>query len=953
MDLTAAQNEAVLSPGNTLQILACAGSGKTEVLARRVVNHLLNGVPPECIVAFTFTEKAAGELKERIESRASEADERFRSMPPGAAGLFVGTIHSYCLRTLQQLGGIYEVFDPLTEEREWALLQRFARRLGVVDLMDRTWPGKQVSVKRAVEVFLRNMSVVYNERISASVLRESTRDFAEVAARYSDLLEQMQLLSFDQMIEAACDELGPEGRLHRALEGKIRAVFVDEYQDLNRAQEEILRRLIEMGASLTVVGDDDQAIYQWRGGEVSLFLGFAARHKGAELKTLSENYRSAPSIVKVSSDFAKSIRERRAKSMVPIRTEAGPSIEFIVADTAQDEAKAIVARVGSLQRAGHRLSDMAVLFRSVRTSVAPLVEALRREDIPYALVGKLSILDYPEMALVARIFVWWAGGRWMPNDEEEVVTEEKLAADIVGLTATSESDAIRVVSALARMGEEIRERGVRDVARTYMEVLRLVGLPVSGRDRQRQEQRLGQFSHLLAEFENSQRRAAPVAFKYPSLTSAAEEEAEDVALQFTGPAIEKSTHADVRPAVTPGQAFVWRLRVFLEAFGSQAVEEAPNRPTLDDDALNIMTVHQSKGLEFPIVFVPALVDPRFPSSRMGQKQSWYVPQDLFGVERYEGREDDERRLFYVAMTRAREMLVLSAFSQYSGGERAKPSRFIETLSEGKHTDCLSKLGECNPRVSVKRNGPGEVLVADFGQILAFSECPYKYYLRHVCGFEPPVAPELGFGRFLHHVIAELARRAREGRAPTKADVDEILARSFYLPFAGPIAREKLFKAAKRRLTNYVKNHGRELLRTIEPERPLEIPMESARVTGRIDLLLRAESGAPDEVELVDFKTAVNRPPSKTHQNQLRMYGEAVRKLGMRPVKLVIYDLDGEQGGAIQVEESEAQVKAFRSELNQWINGMRAGNFEPKGRRTQCAPCDFALLCETRAIGKRE
>src|SRR5690606_34236469 len=132
--LSEAQRRAILSPAARLQIVAGAGSGKTEVLARRVVRLLFEGVDPASIIAFTFTEKAAAELKTRIESRAAEVDERFRTLPPAGRGLFVGTTHAWALRALQELGGAYELADALTEEQEWTLVHRVARRLGVVDL---------------------------------------------------------------------------------------------------------------------------------------------------------------------------------------------------------------------------------------------------------------------------------------------------------------------------------------------------------------------------------------------------------------------------------------------------------------------------------------------------------------------------------------------------------------------------------------------------------------------------------------------------------------------------------------------------------------------------------------------------------------------------------------------------------------------------------------------------
>ncbi len=304
IELSKHQLEAVGHDASPLQITACAGSGKTEVLARRTVRYLLEGVPPESIVAFTFTEKAAGELKDRINGRAAEASESFRVLPPTSSGLFVGTIHSYCLRMLQEHGGVYEMFDPLPEETEWALLQRFARRLGIVDLMSATWPSEKVSIKRAVSVFRDNLSVKFNDRIPLDLIYQTTPAFAEVCARYEGLLEKMQLISFDKMIEKACDELEEGGRIRGAIKGRVKEILVDEYQDLNQAQEALLQKFMEMGARVTVVGDDDQAIYQWRGGDVSLFLGFRDRYPEAECKELGENYRSVPTIVEVANNFA-------------------------------------------------------------------------------------------------------------------------------------------------------------------------------------------------------------------------------------------------------------------------------------------------------------------------------------------------------------------------------------------------------------------------------------------------------------------------------------------------------------------------------------------------------------------------------------------------------------------------------------------------------------------------
>jgi len=935
MNLTEAQQTIIGLSAPALQILACAGSGKTEVLARRTVRYLLEGAPPETIVAFTFTEKAAGELKDRIERRAAEADARFAELPPSASGMFVGTIHSYCLRVLQQYGGHYEAYEPLTEEREWALLHRFARRLGMVDLMEQAWPGAPVSVRRAVEVFRRSMAVVCNERILPQVLAQRTPGFAEVLRRYRELLSGMRLLSFDEMIDSACEELRPGGRLRSVLDGKLGEVLVDEYQDLNRAQEELLQRFLEMGARLTVVGDDDQAIYQWRGGDVSLFLRFVERYDSAQRHELAENHRSLPAIVHTAAGFAESIHERVCKAMSPARAEECPAVEMMAAGTVEAEAEALTRRICTLIQNGHRPADIVMLFRSVRTSARPFVEALRRAGVRVALIGKLSLLDRPEMALLARIFVLWAGGTWYPDEAQEVVTPERLARDIVDLTGVSDVDATHIVGKLERMGEELRATEVRDLVGTYLTMVQLIGLPIDGPERARQEQGLGRLSELLADFEHAQRRLIPAGLFAQPQPSAAEETAEDNLLLA-----EAEAAPSIRMERTRGEVFLVRLRVFLEEFAAQAAEEAPDRPTLDEGAVNVMTVHQSKGLEFPIVFVPCLVERRFPSARMRQAQRWHIPDDLFDRARYEGREDDERRLLYVAMTRAQELLVLSWFTQYSSGP-ATPSRFLQDLMPARQH--LAHPGMCTPTVRPRPEGGEAVIDTDFAALLTFSECPYRYRLRYVCGFQPPIDPALGFGRLLHHTVAELARLGQRGRAPTTEDVEEILQRSFYLPFAGLGSRERLYRSARQRLRKYVRRYGEELVRTAEPERRFEVPLEAARVRGRIDLVLSADGGSR-EVELIDFKTAVNRPPSEHHKNQLRVYAAAMRTLGYRPVRLWIHDLDSDESRRVLVEEDERQAAQFRGLMQSWIDGIRGGEFPRVKDRAACRGCDFTRLC---------
>lgn len=979
MDLSPAQKDAINSSARALKIVACAGSGKTEVLARRVVRYLLEeGMAPESIVAFTFTEKAAGELKVRIDQRASEGDPRFASHPPSAFGLFAGTIHSYCLHLLQS-SGKYEIHDVLTEEREWALLYRFARRLGLADLYEKTWPGTKISLKAAVDVFLENLEAVHGENVERQVLARAAPDFAAVLDRYDRLVSAMKLISFDQIILNAVEELRPGGVLRGMVEGKVKEVLVDEYQDLNRAQECLLSLFLDMGANLTVVGDDDQAIYQWRGGDVALFLGFDKRY-GAKTHEMGENRRSRPSIVRAASAFALTINDRVKKEIRPGRSDEGPCVELLMDHDAESEARTLTLRIKALLADGHAPGDIAVLYRSVRTSAGPLIQSLKNEGIPASVVGRVSLLDRPETRLVARALVFIAGGTWRPDDEPEVVTQEGLTEELRELTGASAEEAAIGVRRLAGLRERLVSEGVKDLARTYMTILAVLGLP-SGSNRERQERGLGAMSSLLVDFEHALRRAAPeegilagpTLHPMPGLSAVEGAGAAGESIEALQEAVTRSVYdegaaapgqttpvsgtASVPLSTLPGEVFLTRLRVFLEKFASQAVEETSEGTAPESSAVNIMTIHQAKGLEFPVVIVPSLVEGRFPSSKTGKPKKWYIPGDtLIDKRRYEGRLDDERRLFYVAMTRAKELLILSTFRNY----KAKPatvSTFLrDLLAQPEVREQVTKLGIVRPKKGSSR-GEAAPEVYDCGQLLVYSECPRKYYLRYGCGFAPPIDPALGFGKVAHHVVCEMARRCIYGELPSPDCASEILAKSFYLPFAGPLGRERMFRSISRRVRRYAENHGECLRRVVRVEQRFEVPIDGSRLRGRIDLIARvpqtsgASGDAPvpgghvADVEIIDVKSSENRPPLMQHKNQLRLYGEAARIMGMNPVRLTIHDLDSDDGTVIPVEADDRELDLFKDEICRWIYGIKNQRFEPKTGRL-CGTCDFTKVCGT-------
>jgi ATP-dependent DNA helicase UvrD/PcrA len=304
-ELEGEAREAVRPWGRNVQIIASAGSGKTEVVAQRAVQLLLEGVPPEAIVAFTFTEKAAASLAARVQLRVHEelGDAGLGKLGP----LYIGTIHSYCFRLLQPYVARYETFDILDDKQLAAFLAREGRRLGVkqLDQKGRLFAG--------IKTFLTNTEVVENELLPTQQLTDSFRSIYEA---YLERLEAFRALT--QLISHTVSELDKPAVLEQ-VRRPLRHVIVDEYQDVNPAQERLIQLLAADPVELCVVGDDDQAIYQWRGTDVDNIINFKRRYPKTRTFAIEINRRSRPPIIDLANRCSERMGSRLPKEMKACR----------------------------------------------------------------------------------------------------------------------------------------------------------------------------------------------------------------------------------------------------------------------------------------------------------------------------------------------------------------------------------------------------------------------------------------------------------------------------------------------------------------------------------------------------------------------------------------------------------------------------------------------------------
>ena len=405
MDYTPAQKKAIAIIDRNLQIIACAGSGKTRVVAARIVNVLRqqqrNGIQPENIVVFTFTDKAAAELKDRITRMYQDEFGHVR----GLAGMCVGTIHGFCLDLLQKYVPHYLKFDVLDEVRQRLLVDRNYQRSGMASLGLKRWveSGLFVTILRVLRETDSDPKVLDQHTVKAAL------------ETYQQLLDTHRYLDYDEMLLRAVVELESSNELQETIRNRVKYLTVDEYQDVNPIQEFLIRQIHDLGANLCVVGDDDQNIYQWRGSDVQHIVEFSKRYRGVAQVPLSINFRSSSAVVDVAREAVEANSNRLAKKM-----ESGGRQQFERGDLLclkfedpQAEAEWITGRILSMRgipitddwrMRGLSWSDCAVLLRSVRRCAEPIVSALRSRGIPYVVSGMTGLFDTLEVQAAVGIF---------------------------------------------------------------------------------------------------------------------------------------------------------------------------------------------------------------------------------------------------------------------------------------------------------------------------------------------------------------------------------------------------------------------------------------------------------------------------------------------------------------------------------------------------------------------
>jgi DNA helicase-2/ATP-dependent DNA helicase PcrA len=1028
--LTEPQRDAVRSPRRRVLVVAGAGSGKTEVMARRIAWWVgVEGVAKSSIVAFTFTEKAAEEMKFRVRRCIGEITPTNQDLHLG--GMYVGTIHGFCLAKIREFwADDYHNYDILDEAARTALILRgfngvlglrslrkaLGEEQGMYDTIDQfTLAYDQLHEHNRFDVELADDAPPFHlgaeeqEWCKKAKLITDVGDcaeakaFAESAARYYAYLRCRRFLDFSTSQTEFLRRLaGDKDRQQQLAQIGVHLV-VDEVQDINPVQRDLVRLLVGMNGKLSSVGDHRQAIYGFRGAKVEIIGDLWREFKAAkdsEVVDLQENFRSTPRVIEIANQWAATIQSVRGMTTPAMlhgkhdRVDThGSHIALIGFGQRTAEAAWIAEAVRALvpseqdgashdrrdgKLRGLALSDIALLVRS-STDVRTYMQALEAADIPCIVRAGPDLFSQPEVLFFLAAIALTGGVDEFYGSKFNPKSMPKRIEAILGC----DPQPGLVLRAAAKL---LRGSGLM-MAKLVEDRVLFAAQAICARIAEDKSCSAAQVKALrtprLREFLTSTRplrRVFPQQLYHMLLTEAEVDswdtcEGRGETAMFHLGALSGLITGIEMPGWTNAESYKWQI-IGLCQYGAEEgrVQEQPL--IVQPDAVTISTIHAVKGLEFAAVFLADVNSHRFPSSMSSRKAQ--VPLagaildeiDIAGLSDNDNH-DGERRLMYVALTRAERFLFVS-----HNGNRT--SRFIKELSPiiqgaGGTVTTDSKRILNDIKYAPLEHRRDVQLSTSFSDLRYYLGCPHDFYLRKVLGFAPTIDQAFGYGRGVHNLLRAVHSDPKRWAAlandesALKLELTRLIDKGlFYLRYTTGDPAENMRAKGARIVADYIKHFADELRDlTFEPEKEFETVIDygdgtadGAMISGAIDIVRRDD---PPRVTLIDFKSG--DPDSDKHQKldedemrlQVGIYAIAAKKeLQYTPEKGLVRYLDVEreenEHHQLDVPLDDASVKDARKTVVATATAIRDRKFKSEPLKTgrdgknRCSSCDFLGFC---------
>ncbi|PYT42579.1 MAG: hypothetical protein DMG45_09305 [Acidobacteria bacterium] len=967
LKLNEAQRRAITHGQGPLLVIAGAGTGKTRVITERI-RHLLQSdenLSGENILGLTFTKKAAGEMKARVVKATSERGK----------AVTLATFHSFCETLLAEA-------DPqrvmLDEFDHWILLRRNLRRLHLEKYRRLADPGQFLN--DFVEFFSRCQDELVSaedyqryaaglaarmeaerETLDEDTLVERLETVAlqqELARAYrasEELLREKNRVSFGSLITGAVGLLERDAQLRGALQKKYRYILVDEFQDTNIAQLRLLELLAGPARNILAVGDNDQAIYRFRGASFASFKLFLERFAGWKegqdstpfRVALTENYRSTPNILRVAMQVIgqNAVSADFPKKILSPNEPPGEKIRIVELATPEEEARWVASELERIHGAGRRWKDFAVLYRQ-HAHRDHLVEELSRRKIPFV-ITRLSILEHP---LVRDALAYL---RLIAAPYDDIACARVLAAPAWQLRAQD----------LVRLAEKARkEKKV---------IYDLLQLPQGQLAFDHSQAALGQ----LVEFVSSQKKTLKrctareilgVLTDWLEIRQRAKEHDRKYVKRLAEFMKEWEPKSETRGLAE----FIEYLDYYAQAGGVVSLEDdAP------PDAVQLMTVHAAKGLEFSQVFLLRVNNRAFPATERPRVFEFPVELMKEGAPAEQFHIQEERRLFYVALTRAEERLTITTVTEKKG----KVPVFIEDILMEpaiKRLDVRQMMPKLPP-AEVEQRAPDEhredvqlfpaaaepakifSRIADWAEefhppspepltlspsaLSGYRTCPQRYLFGYLWSLREGPKAAMTFGAVMHTTIKRFVDQLRKGVKLSFDEVQGIFETEWNSKgFEDQYQEEEYKKDGLEQLRAFHTGMIAELPQAVGQEKAFELPLDNnVIIKGRIDQINAL--GNERDVEIVDYKTGRPKKDADAKKDlQLSLYALAVKEiLELNPVRLVFHYLQDNRRqettrDAKQLDEAQKVVQEAAADI-------RAGQFRAK-RGFVCRNCAYRPIC---------
>jgi len=937
-DLTNAQREAVVHEGGPLLIIAGAGTGKTTVITRRIAWLIsTKRARPEEILALTFTDKAAAQMQERVDLL----------VPYGYADIALRTFHAFGDELIREHAfrlGLTPDVRVLSKAEQLVFLRQHVFELGLEQLRPLPDPTRYLDALATVLARAKDEAVTPEEFQACAAGNPQWLELAQAYEAYQRLLRDAGAIDFGDQVLLAIHLMERHPDVAAAVRERFRYILVDEFQDTNYAQFRLLQLLAASATHVAVVADDDQSIYKWRGAAISNVVKFLEQHPTVHTVVLTENFRSNQAILDCAYrlirfndpdrlEVRQGINKRlTARTALPIRE---PHLQMF--DTASSESDWVARTIRSAVESGlRRPSDFAILVRSNREADL-FLRALNVAGIPWQFSGASGLFAREESKMLVSCLKSLA-------DPEESLSWYHVASSV--LYRFPMKDLTHVLSRASKTHRSFRatlERLNEDAD---------LAASLSEAGKQRAAELLRDVDRLL---ELSRTHSAgQLLYRWLSdrgfLEQLGRGGAEDTArLQTVGRFFDQLRR--IEELTGGGLAdLMQHLELFL-AMGNEPIEA--------DDAwanrVNVLTIHKAKGLEFPVVFLVGLVQGRFPTHQ--RRDPIELPEalikDILPSGDYHLQE--ERRLFYVAMTRAKEELYLTSAYDYGGKTVRKVSQFaIEALNLSSPAP-LAKASSARERIERSKSHPPLPLTARPGQakILRldphgaddYRTCPLKYRYSHILKLPVMRHHLVVYGAALHKAVEVFYKRQLQGQQMSEAELLGVFDQAWSSEGFLTREHEELRLAQGRAVL--ARFYARQQAHPEEPtliEQPFKFPLGDLLVVGRWD---RVDRYGEDAV-IIDYKSSEVREQAAADRRakdsfQLLIYALAWHTLyGRLPLRVELRFLDTDLTGRAEV--TEADLERARSLLRKVGQGIRAEQFSAVPDEHNCRWCAFQSIC---------